>query len=74
MPSATFWNRIEPSPRASQVEPQLRAAIRDPLWLLARQWQMGEFAGEDAGSPAYMTVRARRSSITAWRARVFRTV
>jgi len=68
MPSATFWNRIEPSPRASQVEPQLRAAIRDPLWLLARQWQMGEFAGEDAGSPAYMTVRARRSSITAWRA------
>jgi hypothetical protein len=28
----------------------LRAEIRDPLWLLARQWQMGELEAEDAGS------------------------
>jgi hypothetical protein len=30
----------------------LQARIYDPLWLLARQWQLGEFQGEDGGSPA----------------------
>jgi hypothetical protein len=29
----------------------LQARIYDPLWLLARQWQFGEFQGEDNGSP-----------------------
>ena len=29
-----------------------RPALYDPLWLLARQWQIGEFQGEDNGSPA----------------------
>lgn len=28
-----------------------KARLHDPLWLLARQWQMGELNGEDAGSP-----------------------
>jgi hypothetical protein len=30
----------------------LQARIYDPLWLLARQWQLGEFQGSDNGSPA----------------------
>jgi len=30
----------------------LQARLHDPLWLLARQWQFGEFTGDDAGSPA----------------------
>ncbi len=29
----------------------LRAQLADPLWLLGRQWQVGELTGEDAGSP-----------------------
>lgn len=29
----------------------LQARLHDPLWTLARQWQMGELNGEDAGSP-----------------------
>jgi hypothetical protein len=29
----------------------LEARISDPLWLMARQWQFGEFQGEDCGSP-----------------------
>jgi hypothetical protein len=28
----------------------LQARVHDPLWLLARQWQFGEFQAEDAGS------------------------
>ena len=31
----------------------LEMRIHDPLWLLARQWQFGEFQGEDTGSPVW---------------------
>ena len=45
------WQRLEPRTRDRTLEVGLRAGVHDPLWLLARQWQWGEFAGEDAGSP-----------------------
>jgi hypothetical protein len=44
--------RIEPSTNSSQFQDGLQARIHDPLWLLARQWQFGEFKGEDVGSAA----------------------
>jgi hypothetical protein len=43
--------RLEPRCRAD-MSVGLQARIYDPLWLLARQWQVGEFQGEDNGSPA----------------------
>ncbi|WP_435345347.1 hypothetical protein [Haloarchaeobius sp. HRN-SO-5] len=49
--SKTFWTRLEPRTRDSQVDRPLRAEVHDPAWLLCRQWQVGEFQGEDAGSP-----------------------
>lgn len=51
MPSVTIWNRIEPRARTNGLAGGLAARVHDPLWLLARQWQVGEFAGRDAGSP-----------------------
>jgi hypothetical protein len=33
------------------MDDALRAPVRDPLWMLSRQWQVSEFEGEDAGSP-----------------------
>ena len=45
------YNRLEARPRTQAFERSLRAEVRDPLWLLTRQWQFGEFEGEDAGSP-----------------------
>ena len=30
--------------------------MEDPLWLLGRQWQLGELDGEDAGSPVGVDV------------------
>ncbi|HEU4891601.1 MAG TPA: hypothetical protein VFT47_08625 [Vicinamibacterales bacterium] len=50
-PGITWWNRLEGRPRADKFERALRAEVRDPLWMLTRQWQMGEFQGDDAGSP-----------------------
>ena len=51
------WNRLEGRPRTADYDRALRAEVRDALWFLTRQWQFGEFGGEDAGSP----VEARTS-------------
>ncbi len=47
----TQWNRLEPRARKEDFSRTLRCEIRDPLWMLTRQWQMGELKGEDAGYP-----------------------
>jgi len=49
-PAILSWNRLEGRPRTEDFDRSLRAEIRDPLWMLCRQWQFGEFQGEDAGS------------------------
>jgi len=65
--SITYWNRLEPRPRSERtVSEGLAARIRDPLWMLARQWQFGEFHGEDAGSPAFVQVVAKLAAFEAW--------
>lgn len=58
MPSITIWNRIEPRCRTAGLESGLAARVHDPLWLLARQWQVGEFAGRDTGSPVSVDVQS----------------
>ena len=50
-PSITTWTRLEPLPRDASMQRSLQAQVRDPAWMLARQWQVGEFTGADAGSP-----------------------
>jgi hypothetical protein len=58
------WNRLEPRPRRAEFDEVLRAEIRDPQWMLARQWQFGEFFGEDTGSPIFAKLMARQTRIT----------
>jgi hypothetical protein len=50
-PTVTTFNRLEGRPRAVEFDRALRAEVRDALWMLTKQWQMGEFRGEDSGSP-----------------------
>jgi len=58
MSSITTWNRVEPRCRTQDLQSGLEARVHDPLWLLARQWQMGEFEGMDTGSPVSVTATA----------------
>ncbi|MEJ3750515.1 hypothetical protein WEI85_45570 [Actinomycetes bacterium KLBMP 9797] len=55
LPTVGVWNRIEGRPRTTDFGHALRVEVRDPLWLLTRQWQLGEFRGSDAGSPVTVT-------------------
>ncbi|MEU5257039.1 hypothetical protein [Streptomyces longwoodensis] len=63
-PSITSWTRLEPRTRAADMSPGLQARTADPLWLLGRQWQVGEFQGEDAGSPVSVRLRAESARLT----------
>ena len=44
-PTSMTWNRLEARPRTNSLDRALRAEVRDPLWMLTKQWQMGEFRG-----------------------------
>src|SRR5260370_34698237 len=63
MPSSRIWGRIEPCCGANDPELGLEARVHDSLWQLARQWQVGEFEGRDAGSPVIATVQSSVSAM-----------
>src|SRR5688500_6797075 len=50
------WMRLESRSRHNDFSRGLEARIADPLWMLARQWQTGEFLAEDVGSPIEATL------------------
>ena len=51
LPTVTLWNRLEGRPRTVNFDRALKAEVADALWMISKQWQMGEFIGDDAGSP-----------------------
>ena len=55
-PSILSWNRLEARPRTKDLSRAMRAEVRDPLWFISRQWQIGEFEAEDTGSSVEMRV------------------
>lgn len=61
--SITAYNRLEAGPRSTDFTRSLKAEIRDPLWMLTRQWQFGEFQGEDAGSPVTAQILGEHTSL-----------
>jgi hypothetical protein len=68
MGSITSWTRLEPRTEREDLVDGLAARLHDPLWQLARQWQIGEFTAEDTGSPVQVRVRVRRGRLTRYRA------
>jgi hypothetical protein len=61
------WLRLEPLHRSSEVASGLAARFHDPAWALTRQWQLGEFAGQDAGSPVLVALEGRSTLVSHWR-------
>jgi hypothetical protein len=63
-PIVGLWNRLEGRPTKHDFSQVLSAEIYDPLWMLNRQWQFGEFKGEDTGSAVFSQVQLRNSKIS----------
>src|SRR3954465_8257909 len=63
------WSRLEPRSRKPDFDEALRAETHDPLWFLTRQWQFGEFKGEDAGSAVKARVQASTARIDKYAAK-----
>ncbi|MEM9929486.1 MAG: hypothetical protein AAF840_06690 [Bacteroidota bacterium] len=61
------WNRIEPRTRKEDFQQALNCEIHDPLWMLTRQWQFGEFKGEDTGSAIIAKTVLKTSALTRYR-------
>jgi hypothetical protein len=66
-PTVGVWNRLEGRPRTADFDRALRVEVRDPLWMLTRQWQLGEFRGTDGGSPVTATYSVTPSRPTRFR-------
>jgi len=63
-PTMVLWNRLEGRPRTHDFDRALAAEVRDALWMLTRQWQVGELRGDDAGSPVTVQVQVDRVPVT----------
>src|SRR5215207_862548 len=50
IPTITAYNRLVATPKTAKFDRSLKAEVRDAMWMLTRQWQFGEFEGEDAAS------------------------
>jgi hypothetical protein len=57
---------IEGITRGPGIEEGLAARVHDPLWMLARQWQFGEFTHENAASPAWVDVTTEVHRLDQW--------
>lgn len=67
-PAITIWNRLEARPRLEKFDRALKAEVRDALWMLTRQWQLGEFKGDDAGSPFEAKLRITTTKLRKYQA------
>src|SRR4051812_12719773 len=63
-PAVNTRSRLEGVPLSADLQPALSAEVADPLWLLCRQWQFLEFAGEDAGTPIDVRVEGERAELS----------
>jgi hypothetical protein len=68
IPTITTWNRLEARPRSQSFERALQAEVRDALWMLTKQWQLGEFRGSDAGSPVFAKLLMETTRLTKYQA------
>lgn len=66
-PTVTMWSRLEGRPRTADFTRSMRGEVRDALWMLARQWQLGEYQADDAGSPVETRLHVESRQLTRFR-------
>src|SRR3954469_15388055 len=65
MPDPTRWTRLEPAARDRSLASGLAARVHDPLWLLARQRQLGELTADaELGAAVTVELTAEAAPLT----------
>ena len=61
-------SRLEMVNKTNSLQEGLQARIKDPLWMLGKQWQLGEFRAEDGGQPVRveLEVQDRQLNTISW--------
>lgn len=59
--------RYETSPRGAGIDEGLAMRLHDPLWMISRQWQFGEFTHENVASPVWVEVDLEVHPVDQWR-------
>jgi hypothetical protein len=68
IPLTSAWSRLEGRPRTNNFDRALKVEVRDAMWMLTKQWQMGEFEAEDAGSPVVAKICTSTSGLDKYQA------
>jgi hypothetical protein len=58
-----WLRRLEPMPPHGDLQRGFANVVADPVWMLSRQWQLGEHAGEDAGTPVGVSFQVAHTPI-----------
>jgi hypothetical protein len=61
-----YWERLQLDSSDPTFAQAHQVQVRDPLWFLARQWQVGELTGFDGGSPIDAAYQLHQSNVTAY--------
>lgn len=61
------WIRVEAMGRSLGLDAGTQAGIADPLWMIGRQWQVGELRGDDAARPAAARVTVGTARVDRYR-------
>ncbi len=56
-------HRLETRARKTDSKTALSFGVHDPLWMLTRQWQFGEFNGDDCGSAIWAKIKIEHDEI-----------
>ena len=62
----TLWARLHLDTSDPRLAHAHQVQVRDALWLLARQWQVGEFNGFDGGSPIRADYQLQQLKLTSY--------
>jgi hypothetical protein len=61
------WVRVEAMGRSLGFDAGAQACTADPLWMIGRQWQVGELRGDDAARPAAARVTVVAARVDRYR-------
>jgi hypothetical protein len=59
-----MWNRLEGRPRTRELTRALNAEVNDPLFMLTRQWQFGEYNMDDTGTSTFAKLELETTELS----------